>query len=137
MSPPPADDSKVQAGLSEIADSSVLFRRIRSIDVTQEFGEDGQYRIRPTTACFTDNASPMSLYDSAGCGGVEGVMKGHEGFALVSFQAGDLKALGLEVKRTTHGGPGHCEAIGKKTGSVRTKLARLATWVIYPASSGG
>ena len=116
-----------------IEDDACLFRRIRNSDIVEETLPDGTKRKRPTSASFTDNFSHMSLFDSETCGGVAAVMDGHEDFYLASLKASDLRSLGLVLRRTANGGNGHCEAIGKKTGSVRSKLAKAARWVIPPS----
>lgn len=79
---------------------------------------------RPSSACFTDNSSPMSIYQADQCGGIETIMTGHESFFLVALTAADLRSVGLEIRRTSEGGEGHCEAMGKKTQGISPLYAR-------------
>jgi len=78
----------------------------------------------------------MSVYDSQSCGGLDRVTDGHADFGVVSITVGQLKACGLAVQRTAVGGPGHCEAQGKKTQSIKRSLAKYAVWVIKPTTQG-
>ena len=124
------DDSSFATDV--IDDSALLYRRIPGNQVITEEDDAGNQRLRPSCACFTDNATPMSLYEAERWGGLNVVMKGYQGFYLVSITAGQMREVGLSLRWTSEGGPGHCEAIAKKTGSVRSKLARAAKWVIHP-----
>lgn len=119
--------------LEPISDESRLYRRVPKNQVVFEKNDDGTSRVRPSSACFTDNNSSMSLFDEETCGGIDAVMSGHEDFFLVSLKASELRSLGLYLHRTKSGGPGHCEAVGKKTGSIRSRLAKMALWVIAPS----
>jgi hypothetical protein len=115
-----------------IADGTRLYRRVPKNQVTEDEDLSGNKTKRPTSACFTDNSSPMSLYDADMCG-VDEVMSGNEDFLLISLTASQVRSLGLELKRTSSGGRGHCEAVGKKTGGIRSKLAKMAVWVVPPS----
>ena len=119
-----------------IPDELVLWRRIPPVWVVEETDSNGTLHLRPSSQSFTDSkdGSSMSLYDSESCGGLDRILDGHADFGIVSIAAGQLKACGLTLLRTAIGGPGHCEAQGKKTQSVRRSLARNAEWVIKPTS---
>ena len=79
----------------------------------------------------------MSVFDANASEGKEAVMEGHDGFLLCSFTAGEARARGMQIIRTSTGGPGHCEVIGKKTQSVKDKFAKNALWVIGPDCEDG
>jgi hypothetical protein len=122
-----------------LPDELILWRRVPKDSVVVEMGPDGLERSRPSSACFTDSrdGTAMSLFDSERCGGLPAVLEGHPGFGIASITVGQLRARGLTVARTTDGGPGHCEAAGKKTQSIKSGLAKCAKWVVRPGDATG
>jgi len=120
-----------------LPDELILWRRVPQDWVVLETGTDGVERSRPSSACFSDSkdGSAMSLFDSETCGGLAAILDGHPGFGIVAITAGQLRAKGLTVARTSDGGPGHCEAAGKKTQSIKSGLAKCASWVVRPGDS--
>jgi hypothetical protein len=114
-----------------IPDDLVLWRRVPP---DKKVFDHNLSRWRPSSDAFCDHkdGSSMSVYDSQSCGGKEAVMVGHDGFLLCSFTAGDARSRNMTIVRTTRGGPGHCEVVGKKTDSVKNKFAKNARWVIAP-----
>lgn len=96
-------------------------------------------RVRPTSANFEDHpdGSPMSVVIAAEST-VEIALEGHEGYGLVEFTAGDVRARGQGISRVEDGVPGHAEVFGPKpAASVRRPLAKLCQWVREPAGRPG
>lgn len=116
-----------------IPDDLILWRRVPS---DKRVFDPNLGRFRPSSDAFNDHrdGSSMSVYDSRNCEGLEAVMKDHDGFLLCSFTAGEARIRGMQVVRTAKGGPGHCEIVGRKTGSIRDKFAKAAVWVVGPAT---
>lgn len=118
----------------QLADTVLFYRRIPALKVVSYVDELGTH-LRPSSDCFTDNSSSMSLFAKDECGGLAVVMEGHGGFLLVQLTAGQLRSVGLQLVQAFAGGPGHYEAIGKKTNSIKLRLAKMCEWVIAPVRS--
>jgi hypothetical protein len=96
-------------------------------------------RMRPRSAAFEDDGDgdPMSVYrrdiiDAEG-GEVTRVMVGHDGFALASLTAGQVRTK----DQTVFPDPlpeesSHAKICGPKPESTRRWFARQAEWVIAP-----
>lgn len=63
------------------------------------------------------------------------VLAGHDGYALTAITAGLARTNGPGIIRTPReNDPAHAEVFGKKSKSVRKKLADGAVWVILPSN---
>lgn len=96
-------------------------------------------RMRPSTAAFEDDADgdPMSVYRRdiihAEGGTVARVLVGHEGFAVVSLTAGQVRSK----DQTVFPDPlpeesSHAKVCGPKPRSTRHWFATQAEWIIAP-----
>jgi len=115
----------------EVHDEWGLLRRIPPWHFTWE--ADGA--VRPSGAAFDDDqdGNPMSVVVAEECAGLEKVLEGHEGFALVRIPVGVAKEKGQRiVLAPTEAEPAHALVVGKKTKSVRRALARASEWVVPP-----
>jgi hypothetical protein len=120
---------------STIPDSVELLRRIPP----RHFSSDESGQVRPSSAAFEDHpdGSPMSviladILAATGRNSIE-VLVGLTGFALASITVGVVRENGQGVMRDpTPDEPAHALVFGKKTHSIRKKLARSARWVIPP-----
>ena len=95
--------------------------------------------MRPRSAAFEDDpdGDPMSVYrrDIIEAEGalVQRVMIGHEGFALVSLTAGQLRSKQQSVfSDPLPGETSHAKICGPKTEGTRRWFAKQAEWVIAP-----
>lgn len=115
----------------DIPDDAELWRRIPH----WHYVPDGE-RIRPSSAAFEDNpnGTPMSVFIASECGDPQRLLAQYPGFGVVSFTAGKAREYGLDVVRKPLEGqpPGHAEVIGRKTKSIRSKLAKTCPWVVGP-----
>lgn len=94
--------------------------------------------MRPAKAAFDDNpdGDPMSVLIAAESRGPAAVLAGHGGYGLAAFSAGVARACDLRIARApTTDEPVHAVVSGRKTDSVRRRLARAATWVVPPPVS--
>jgi len=63
----------------------------------------------------------------------ESVVRGHEGFGVVSFPAGLAREKGPGIMRKPlPEEPAHAEVFGKKTRGVKRAFAMRCTWIIPP-----
>lgn len=120
-----------------IPDDAVLWRRIPPSPGWVTYDDNLGYK-RPSSGAFDDhpNGSPMSVLIADECEGPEEALEGNEGFYLVEFTAGDVRALeppqGV-VPAPRPDQPAHAHVCGRKTYSVRSTLAKeLADWVVGP-----
>lgn len=120
-----------------IANTANLWRRIPPEWIVWD---ENSGRLRPTSKAFQDHpdGTPMSvlLADVVTDSGrtAEDVLVGHSGYSLVCFCAGFARQCGQGVARDPNSDePAHAVVFGKKTGSVRSRLAKAASWVIYPS----
>lgn len=97
---------------------------------------------RPSSAAFDDhpNGSPMSVVLGKEVIAVsrlpESVLEGHQGFALAEISAGLARSVGQGIVRKPEDyEPAHAEVFGRKTDSIRRKLAKGSLWVIRPDQS--
>lgn len=123
--PPYEDDATLD-------NDEVLWRRVPNQWV--KFDDNLNY-FRPSSQAFQDSrdGTPMSVFIAAECGGVEDALAEHDAFLLVSFSVGEVRELGLGVTRDPKpGAPAHALVFGKKTGSVRSSLAKGCEWVVGP-----
>ena len=119
-----------------IPDSAILWRRVR-YDQTS-FDHD-QRRLRPSSKAFQDveqgGVKALSVFlaeiEHAAGHTAGDILRNHPDFGLVAVTAGVMRACGLTIVRNpTQENPGHAHVVGKKTGSVRSKIAKSAQWVV-------
>src|SRR5882724_4978871 len=123
-----------------ILDEADLYRRIPPNQIVRD---ENQGILRPSSQAFEDSrdGTPMSvvLADVLSAAGraPESVLIRLEGFALASITAGLARDCGQGVARDpTDDEPAHALVFGKKTGSVRGRLAKECRWVIEPEPLG-
>lgn len=95
--------------------------------------------MRPSSAAFEDDTDgdPMSVYrrdiiESEGTT-VQRVMVSHEGFALASLTAGELRSRQQSIfPDALPEESSHAKVCGPKTAATRRWFARQAKWVIPP-----
>lgn len=122
-----------------IADSDPIWRRIPPWHFVFD---ENKGMMRPSSAAFEDhpNGSAMSvvlgkLVSEAGRT-PETVVEGHDGYGLVSFQAGAARKNGQRIaKKWLKEEPAHAEVFGAKTKGVRKALAKASKWIIAPPAS--
>lgn len=118
-----------------IPDDAILWRRVPPYWVTYD---ENLGRERPSSQAFQDHrdGSPMSVFLADDCNGPDEALEGNEGFLLVEFTAGDVRGLDPRqgvVRDPLPDQPAHAHVCGRKTGSVKSTLAKdLATWVVGP-----
>jgi hypothetical protein len=120
-----------------ILDEAELWRRIPPLHIVPDNNRGG---LRISSAAFEDhpNGSAMSvlLGDEVLASGrdAQSVISQYPGFLLASVTAGLARSLdqGIIRKPLPDEEPAHAEVFGRKTGSVRKKLSRGATWIIGP-----
>ena len=126
----------------QIADEVRLLRRIPP---RHFYYDENRASCRPSSAAFEDDedGDPMSVFRQDVIEG-EGddpdrVMIGHEGFALVSLSAGQLRSKDQTLfTAPVPGESSHAKVCGPKSKSTRRWFARNATWVVEPpVGSGG
>ena len=92
---------------------------------------------RLSTAAFEDSKnphSPMSVTIASECASPDVLLAGHDGYGLAVFTAGDARDCRQKVARTpTEDDPAHASVIGKKTGSVKNCLRRVARVLKEPS----
>ncbi|MGH9840415.1 MAG: hypothetical protein ACREEM_16675 [Blastocatellia bacterium] len=117
-----------------ISDDADLWRRIPPwhFILDENLGD-----IRPSSAAFDDDpdGAPMSAYLAEECKEPQIVLVNHDGFGLVAITAKLARECNqLIARQPVPGPPGHIVVVGKKTDSVRKKLARAAAknWVVRP-----
>lgn len=118
-----------------IRDEDLLWRRVPPWHF---FFDDNLGRDRPSSAAFDDDPDghPMSVILASETAGPESVLEGHEGFALAGLTVREVRSCGLGVIRDPlPKEPAHALVVGRKTKSVRSRLARAASWVVSPPSS--
>jgi hypothetical protein len=112
-----------------IPNETVLWRRIRKDDVLP----DGS---RPKKSpCFEDSKdSPMSVTITDDLDiSPEEYLSQYPEEGLVSITVAQIREKGLGITREpTETDPGHAFVHGKKTGSIKKKLANECEWVIKP-----
>ncbi len=119
-----------------IADAAILLRRIPDWHF---FFDKKLGRVRPSSAAFEDDedGDPMSMYrrdiiESEG-GSVERVLVGHNGFALASLTAGQLRSkLQTIFPDPLPEESSHSKICGGKGEGARRWFAQKAEWVIPP-----
>lgn len=110
----------------------ILWRRVSPEKVVFD---SNQGRYRPSSNAFTDNlrdGSPMSAWEASVVRDPRRLIEGFPGWSVASFTVAQASLLGLEVKRTPQHGEGHCDIVGRKTGSIQSSLAKSASWAIAP-----
>lgn len=119
-----------------ILDRASLWRRIPSWHVVYD---QNLQRLRPSSAAFEDhpNGSPMSviLGDDVLQEGrtAASLMRPFPGFALAAITAGIARSCQQGVAREPlPDEPAHAVVFGRKTESVKRRLAKSANWVIPP-----
>lgn len=114
-----------------ISNEDVLWRRISPLDFVHD---ENSGRIQPSSNAFRDHPSgtPMSVSLAAETTAVE-VLDGHPRFALAGFTAGFARGLKQGItRRPLPEDPAHAEVFGRKTRSVRKRLAMESDWVVPP-----
>lgn len=128
-----------------IGDEEPLWRRVPPIADTQVIFDPNLGRWRPSSAAFNDSSdgTPMSvtLGGDATHAGVtpESYLTNFSGFCLVTLSAGFVREIGQAVSRfPTKQDPHHAFVAGNKSGSVKNKMAKSATWVVFsePPTTG-
>lgn len=128
-----ADNPDAQSGSTEaaITDETELWRRIPPFRNTFD---ENLNRVRPGKDCFNDhsNGTPMSVYLSDITIDPGKLLESvGPGFGVVSISAKLVRELNLAIiSKPRSGEPGHAEVVGKKTDSVKSKLAKACHWVI-------
>ena len=115
-----------------IPDEAELWRRIPPWHF---YYDENLARWRPKSSAFDDDdgSSPMSVFIATEASGPETALAGHEGYALAAFEARLARECGQAVVRDPlPESPAHAVVVGRKTGSVKRRLARGATWVVPP-----
>ena len=75
----------------------------------------------------------MSVFIGSLTNGPDGVLSGHEGYALASITAGLARALGQAIVRDPlPDAPSHALVVGHKTRSIRVQIAQASRWVVPP-----
>ncbi len=108
--------------------------------------DENQHALRISSAAFDDNVdvnqapSPMSVTISSKARELglapESSVQGHDGFGLASFTAAQARSLNQRVARTPDAdNPAHGSVIGKKTKTVKKRLAEYSIWVIRNPNS--
>jgi hypothetical protein len=119
-----------------ILDDDLLLRRVP----LQHFIWDAENQFwRPSSAAFEDHptGSPMSVVLAsmlaAGGRGLESAVAGFAGFALAAISVEMVRNLGLGVvRKPLPEESAHAEVTGKKSKSIRKKLAVAAIWIVPP-----
>ena len=126
---PYADDPKID-------DGAELWRRIPSWHVVYDQNLE---RLRPSSAAFEDhpNGSPMSviLGDDVLRDGrtAASLMQSFLGFSLAAITAGITRSCQQGVAREPLAEePAHAVVFGRKTDSVKKRLAKSADWILPP-----
>lgn len=71
-------------------------------------------------------------------GTVERALEGHDGFSLVAIRMSVARELGLGIVRDPlPTEPAHAKLFGRKTSSVRRRLAKQSQWVVLAARKPG
>lgn len=110
-----------------VADAEILHRRVPPIWVK----DNG----RPCSAAF--DHLDMSV-DRAAITSPEETLRNHENFGIVSLVTKQMRDLDLPVvPDPILLNPGHALVKGKKTGSIKKQIVRLARWVITPSERNG
>lgn len=125
-----------------IPDDSLLLRRILSNPNIHIVWDENLMCWRPSSAAFDNdrNGNPMSLVLSVELvrlnRSLASALKGHEdGFSLAAVTAGfsrSLNPIQKIVRDPTPDEPAHGLLVGKKTQSVRRKLAKSSQWIVEP-----
>lgn len=92
-------------------------------------------RVRPSSANFDDhpNGTPMSVAIADGIVTHQEVLRDHPSFYLVGFTVGQIRDVGLGIlRRPLVDQPWHGEVTGRKSASVKSRLARQSFWIIAP-----
>ena len=114
-----------------------LWRRVRCKDQTTYDNNLG--RIRPSSNIFKDGTDalgdpdPVSAFRADACGSPNIALAGYEethGLIMISEET--MTTLGLQVvdRPNENGPPGHVLLVGRKTGAMRSQLAKDAIWVV-------
>jgi hypothetical protein len=101
--------------------------------------DDNLGRWRPSSAAFEDDddGDPMSVYRrdiiEVDCGTTRRIMVGHEGYALASLTAGQIRSK----EQTVHpdplsSEPSHTQICGSKPKKICRWFAKQSTWAIPP-----
>ena len=111
-----------------IDDKEIIWRRIPQLQVVPD---DNLKRKRPSSNCFHDSTGGhLSVYIASEAISSQAVMQDAKERFLVSLSVGFIRQLGLGITRdSSTGGPGHALLLGKKTGGIRSQMAKTATWV--------
>lgn len=91
---------------------------------------------RPNSDAFSDDESgSMSVVIARGGRTPEDLLKGHEGYGLVSLSLETLTENGLELELDPlEDEPDHALVVGKKTDGCRKRLSKASNWEIKPPS---
>lgn len=116
-----------------ILDSDVLWRRVPDWPSFITFDKQrGHYRVTSSAFDNDRDGDPMSVFLAA-ITRPDDVLAGHDGFGIVAFTAGFVRAQGQMVFRSPDDGPpGHAKVAGPKDRRVRRAFAEVARWVRRP-----
>ena len=115
---------------SSVGDDEEIWRRI---PVSMVYWDNAIDRLRPQSGIFSDSddGSPMSAHRARCYGSPTEANTGDN--LMAGLTVGFVRGLGLGVAtQPTTDDPGHLWVFGKKTASIKKKLARRAKWVIPP-----
>jgi hypothetical protein len=119
-----------------ILDEAELWRRIPPWHFVKD---ENRGQVRPSKAAFDNHpdGSPMSvvlaeMVTESGRGPAA-VLTRHEGFALAAITAGLVRTCEQGVTREPLSDePAHAVVFGRKTDSIKKKLARGSRWIVPP-----
>ena len=121
-----------------ILDEAVLLRRVPRQMLKLD---EANKTVRPTSQAFNDSSdgSPRSVQlEHLLPDGAADALAGHAGVFLVALPAREVRRLGFQIasKPRVPGEPAHAWVVGKKTQSLRTRLAKLAQWTVRFPTEG-
>ncbi len=117
---------------ASIPDDMELWRRIPPWNWVYD-QQEGRYRPKSTAFDNHPSGSPMSVMIAAECSGPGEALSGHDRYALAVFTAGLARSCGQRIVRDPlPDNPAHALVFGRKTESVRRRLARGSRWVVPP-----
>ena len=128
-----ADDVAQQDEPKVVAADALFWRRVPAdwVVIDENLG-----RRRPSSAAFDDDrdGGPMSMYEANAGNSVDDILIGHESYGVASLTGAQLSSMGFKVyARPEPGYPAHVEVEGKKTGGLKSKMAKNCLWVREPA----
>ena len=110
-----------------VGDDEIVMRLVRVFELTTD-GEGGPRR--PSSDAFLQDRADgdVSVWlrsESA----PESLVEGYSQAYVCEVGVGFLRGLGLDVKRDSAGGQGHCNITGHKGRGILRKVVRASVWV--------